>query len=119
MGVAVGRSTAGGATAGAADAACAAEGREPETTCKPAQLVDTSSAWIPFGGGRHACVGRYFAFLQIKTITSSLFRHYDMEWEDPNWQPKVDFSQIVATPPPCNMKMKRRPDAEIVGGALF
>ena len=97
----------------------AAEGREPETTCKPAQLVDTSSAWIPFGGGRHACVGRYFAFLQIKTITSSLFRHYDMEWEDPNWQPKVDFSQIVATPPPCNMKMKRRPDAEIVGGAMF
>ena len=29
------------------------------------------------------------------------------------------FPADCATPPPCNMKMKRRPDAEIVGGACF
>lgn len=76
-----------------------------------------SSAWIPFGGGRHACVGRYFAFLQIKTIVSTMIRHYEMEWKDPAWQPKVDFSQIVASPPPSPVTIKRR--VKPVGGAMF
>jgi hypothetical protein len=60
---------------------------------------------------------RYFAFLQMKTIVSTLIRHYDMEWQDPDWQPKVDYSQIVATPPLSPVTITRR--AKPVGGAMF
>ena len=60
---------------------------------------------------------RYFAFLQIKTIVSTMIRHYDIEWKDQSWQPKIDYSQIVATPPPSHVTIKRR--AKPVGGAMF
>jgi hypothetical protein len=64
------------------------------------------------GGARALC--SYFAFLQIKTIASLLIRQYEFEYADPSWKPRVDFSQIVATPPPCPLKIKRR-DAVIAG----
>ena len=60
---------------------------------------------------------RYFAFLQIKTIVSTMIRHYDIEWKDPSWQPKIDYSQIVATPPPSPVTIKRR--TKPVAGAMF
>ena len=85
-----------------------------ETAFAPHRLVDEKNKWIPFGGGRHACVGRYFAFLQIKTITSVLFRHYDIVWADPAWEPAVDYSQIVATPPPCHVKLTKRKATDIL-----
>ena len=79
-----------------------------ETACRGVQLVDNKSKWIPFGGGRHACVGRYFAFMQIKTIVSIFLARYELEWRDPGWKPNIDFTQIVATPPPCPVKIKAR-----------
>lgn len=60
-------------------------------------LVDKASKWIPFGGGRHACVGRYFAFLQIKSVVSILIRHYDIEYADKSWQPTCASNLI-----PCS-----------------
>merc|ERR1719487_2328675 len=56
-----------------------------EVAFAPHRLVDELNKWIPFGGGRHACVGRYFAFLQVKSIASLFIRHFEMEWRDPRW----------------------------------
>jgi cytochrome P450 len=35
--------------------------------------------WIPFGAGRHRCVGAAFATMQIKAIFSVLLREYEFE----------------------------------------
>ena len=35
--------------------------------------------WIPFGAGRHRCVGAAFAQMQIKAIFSVLLREYEFE----------------------------------------
>ena len=84
------------------------DGTSGEAAFEPKILRDAKNGWIPFGGGRHACVGRYFAFLQIKSIVSLLIRHFDMEWLDTAWKDNIDYSQIVATPPPCWIKWRRR-----------
>ena len=47
--------------------------------------------------GRHKCLGNKFAFLQVKTIFSILFRKYDMELVNPS-PPKVDYQHVVAGP---------------------
>eukprot|EP01052_Picozoa_sp_SAG31_P007253 SAG31_NODE_344_length_17385_cov_58.217575_2_plen_134_part_00 len=87
---------------------------DAETEFAAHMLVDKASKWIPFGGGRHACVGRYFAFLQIKSVVSILLRHYDIEYADKDWQPTVDYSGIVAVCPPCPTKMTKRQDEDVL-----
>ena len=39
--------------------------------------------WIPFGAGRHRCVGAAFATMQIKAIFSVLLREYEFEMAQP------------------------------------
>jgi len=90
-----------------------------EVTFESHRLADKQNGWIPFGGGRHACVGRYFAFLQISSIVSIFIRHYDMEWRDPDWEPKADFSQVVATPPPTGSWVKYKRKTEPLYNQLF
>ena len=36
-------------------------------------------AWIPFGAGRHRCVGAAFAMMQLKAIFSDLLLRYEFE----------------------------------------
>jgi len=68
-------------------------------------------SYIAFGEGRHQCLGRDFAFLQVKTIFSYLFRHFDWELTAP-FVPKQDFSTLVAGPGcDCNVKITRRTKA--------
>jgi len=65
------------------------------------------SSFCAFGGGRHGCLGERFGFLQVKTIWSLLFRHF--EWEMIAPLPERDFSAIVVGPQmPCMIKYKRR-----------
>ena len=40
--------------------------------------------WIPFGAGRHRCVGAAFATMQIKAIFSVLLREYEFEMAQPS-----------------------------------
>lgn len=40
-----------------------------------------SHSWIPFGGGRHMCLGIQFAELQIKVVMYHLLQHY--RWSVP------------------------------------
>ena len=39
-------------------------------------------AWIPFGAGRHRCMGIVFAQLQLRAIWSHLLRNFDFELTD-------------------------------------
>ncbi|KAL1923258.1 uncharacterized protein VTP21DRAFT_9634 [Calcarisporiella thermophila] len=40
-------------------------------------LASARSPWIPFGAGRHRCIGETFAFLQIKSIVATMVREFD------------------------------------------
>jgi len=74
------------------------------------QDADTSEikhAFIPFGAGRHACMGRRFAYLQVKAILSLLFRQFDLQMISD--LPKPNYSGLVVGPtPPCLASFKRK-----------
>ena len=64
-------------------------------------------AYIPFGGGRHKCMGNAFALLQIKAILAILLRRYDFELVNPHVP--SDFHGLVVGPKePCRIRYRRR-----------
>lgn len=63
-------------------------------------------SFIGFGGGRHACIGQNFAYLQIKSIWSVLIRNFDFQLLDP--VPGADYDSMVIGPLPCRVKYTRR-----------
>jgi len=64
-------------------------------------------AYIPFGGGRHKCLGNAFARLQIKAILATLLRRYEFSsTSDPIGS---DFHGLVIGPSqPCRIRYRRR-----------
>merc|ERR1711979_94631 len=50
-----------------------------------------------FGGGMHSCMGQNFAFLQVKTILSILFREYEIQRISEK-MPEPDFQNMVVGP---------------------
>ena len=51
--------------------------------------------WIPFGAGRHRCLGAAFATMQIKAIFSVLLREYEFEMLQPPESYRNDHSKMV------------------------
>lgn len=51
--------------------------------------------WIPFGAGRHRCVGAAFGTMQIKAIFSVLLREYEFEMSQPSASYRNDHSKMV------------------------
>jgi sterol 14-demethylase len=64
-------------------------------------------AIITFGGGKHACIGMTFAYLQVKAIWSVLLRRFELELIDA--EPAPNYATFVVGPkPPCRLRYKRR-----------
>jgi len=65
--------------------------------------------WIPFGAGRHRCVGAPFAMMQLKAIFSVLLRHWDFELAQPSESYRNDHSKmVVQLAQPCVAKFRPR-----------
>ena len=65
--------------------------------------------WIPFGAGRHRCVGAPFAMMQLKAIFSVLLRHWDFELAQPADSYRNDHSKmVVQLAQPCAAHYRRR-----------
>jgi sterol 14-demethylase len=65
--------------------------------------------WIPFGAGRHRCVGAAFAMLQLKAIFSVLLRDYTFELAQPSETYRNDHSKmVVQLTQPCRVRYRRR-----------
>lgn len=62
-------------------------------------------SYLPFGAGRHGCMGHNFAFLQIKTIWSYLLRNFTFELLDPF--PEPDYDSMVVGIKPCRVRFTR------------
>jgi sterol 14-demethylase len=68
-----------------------------------------SFAWIPFGAGRHRCVGAAFAMMQLKAIFSVLLRGFDFELAQPPESYRNDHSKmVVQLRQPCLVRYRRR-----------
>jgi len=66
-------------------------------------------SWIPFGAGRHRCVGAAFAMMQLKAIFSVLLQRYRFELAQPPDQYRNDHSKmVVQLAQPCPALMLPR-----------
>jgi sterol 14-demethylase len=65
--------------------------------------------WIPFGAGRHRCVGAAFGTMQIKAIFSVLLREYEFEMKQPPESYHNDHSKmVVQLAKPATVRYRRR-----------
>ncbi|KAG8443164.1 hypothetical protein GDO86_011826 [Hymenochirus boettgeri] len=64
-------------------------------------------AYVPFGAGRHRCIGENFAYVQIKTIWSTLLRMYEFELVD-GYFPTINYTTMIHTPNNPVIRYKRR-----------
>ena len=65
-------------------------------------------AYLGFGGGMHSCMGQNFAFVQVKTILSVLFREYDFDLIADK-MPDIDYEAMVVGPKgDCRIRYKKR-----------
>jgi sterol 14-demethylase len=67
--------------------------------------------WIPFGAGRHRCVGANFAMMQLKAIFSVLLQGWEFEAAQPLDSYRNDHSKmVVQLEQPCRVRYRRRGD---------
>lgn len=65
--------------------------------------------WIPFGAGKHRCVGNAFAMMQMKAIFSVILRDYEFEMAQPAEDYRDDTSKmVIQLQQPCRVKYRRR-----------
>ena len=63
--------------------------------------------WIPFGAGRHRCVGAAFAMMQLKAIFSVLLLGWDFELAQPSDSYRNDHSKmVVQLQQPCAVRYR-------------
>ncbi|GAD86021.1 cytochrome P450 [Nocardia asteroides] len=85
-------------------------------TFDPGRYLDPEQAdivnrwtWIPFGAGRHRCVGAAFALMQMKAIFSILLRDWEFEMAQPADSYRNDHSKmVVQLQQPCLVRYRRR-----------
>lgn len=82
----------------------------PERYAEPRQEdLANRWTWIPFGAGRHRCVGANFAMVQLKAIFSVLLREYEFELAQPPESYRNDHSKmVVQLAQPCVVRYRRR-----------
>jgi sterol 14alpha-demethylase len=97
-------------------------------TFQPARYLDPREedrsnpwTWIPFGAGRHRCVGAAFAMMQLKAIFSVLLLDWEFELSQPSDTYRNDHSKmVVQLQQPCAVRYRRRAvplSAGTTGGA--
>jgi cytochrome P450 len=51
-----------------------------------------NSPYLPFGAGRHRCIGEQFAYLQMQTIIATLVREFKFSLDPKKEFPQTDYS---------------------------
>ena len=75
----------------------------------PAADVANPWNWIPFGAGRHRCVGAAFAMMQLKAIFSVLLKDWTFEAAQPLDSYRNDHSKmVVQLAQPCRATYRSR-----------
>ena len=65
--------------------------------------------WIPFGAGRHRCVGNAFAMMQLKAIFSVMLRDFTFEpAQEPDTYRDDTSKMVIQLARPCRARVRRR-----------
>ncbi|GBE89843.1 Ent-kaurene oxidase [Sparassis crispa] len=72
------------------------------------QYVSTSPEYIPFGHGRHACPGRFFAANELKVTLAYVALNYDVKFEHEGERPKNVWISTTVLPAPNAKVMFRK-----------
>ncbi|KAK9331480.1 cytochrome P450 [Lipomyces starkeyi] len=71
------------------------------------------SPYLPFGAGRHRCIGEQFAYVQLGTILSMFIREFTWTLPEGRGVPKPDYTSMVTLPSePSNIIWTRRKISE-------
>ena len=86
---------------------------DPERYLDPRQEdLANRWTWIPFGAGRHRCVGNAFAMMQLKAIFSVLLRDFEFEPAQPLGSYRDDTSKmVIQLARPATVRYRRRVSA--------
>ncbi|KAF4627193.1 hypothetical protein G7Y89_g10961 [Cudoniella acicularis] len=70
----------------------------------------TKSPYLPFGAGRHRCIGEKFAYMNLAVIISTLVRNFKLfNLEGKEGVPPTDFSSLFSRPSmPAHIRWERR-----------
>lgn len=70
----------------------------------------TRSPYLPFGAGRHRCIGEKFANVNLCTIICTLVRHLKLDTLDgKSWVPPTDYTSLFSRPAqPAEVRWARR-----------
>lgn len=60
----------------------------------------TASPYLPFGAGRHRCIGEQFANVQLATIMATWIRTFELGYPQGGGVPKPDYTSMIALPAP-------------------
>jgi sterol 14alpha-demethylase len=70
----------------------------------------TRSPYLPFGAGRHRCIGEKFAYVNLCTIIATMVRHLRLDTLDgKSWVPPTDYTSLFSRPTqPAEIRWERR-----------
>ncbi|KAJ5984102.1 hypothetical protein N7481_006201 [Penicillium waksmanii] len=70
----------------------------------------TKSPYLPFGAGRHRCIGEKFAYLNLTVIVATMVRNFRFyNPEDREGVPETDYSSLFSRPmQPSTVRWERR-----------
>ncbi|KAJ2229725.1 Lanosterol 14-alpha-demethylase [Coemansia sp. RSA 1722] len=78
-----------------------------------AMSTSARSPNLPFGAGRHRCIGEQFAYLQIKTILYTLLTRFDFKLDPKRGMPERNYQSMVVLPEgPVLCHYKRRTSSD-------
>ena len=77
----------------------------------------TSSAYLPFGAGRHRCIGEQFAYVQLTTVLATMTRHVKFSRADnKDGVVDTDYSSLFSRPmAPAVVRFEKRAGWEKAG----
>lgn len=74
---------------------------EPETEIP-------ANAYLPFGLGPRACIGRRFALMEGTLILAELARQFELELPDPSFEPQLENRLTLHPRNGLQLRLKRR-----------
>ncbi|KAL4804504.1 cytochrome P450 [Aspergillus unguis] len=83
------------------------ESHQPDKDDEGGELIDygygavskrMSSPYLPFGGGRHRCIGEKFAYVNLGVIVATIVRNLKLYSVDGKGVPETDYSSMFLGP---------------------
>ena len=81
---------------------------DPDRFAAPREEHKKPYSYLGFGGGMHSCMGQNFAFVQVKTILSVIFREYEIKRVAKD-MPAIGYDDMVVGPKgDCRIRYTKR-----------